>query len=62
VIWSGYAALLALLVILGGLWLTSYAKNKAYLEEVDAKVPLLDQQSKACRTRPSVTCSICCRC
>ena len=47
VIWSGYAALLALLVILGGLWLTSYAKNKAYLEEVDAKVPLLDQQSKA---------------
>lgn len=36
-IWSGYAALLALLVILGGLWLTSYAKNKAYLEEVDAK-------------------------
>ncbi|HCU0701690.1 type VI secretion system membrane subunit TssM [Enterobacter asburiae] len=47
VIWSGYAALLALLVVLGGLWLTSYAKNKAYLEEVDAKVPLLDQQSKA---------------
>lgn len=46
-IWSGYAALLALLVILGGLWLTSYAKNKAYLEEVDAKVPLLDQQSKS---------------
>jgi hypothetical protein len=53
VIWSGYAALLALLVILGGLWLTSYAKNKAYLEEVDAKVPLLDQQSKALQNQPS---------
>jgi type VI secretion system protein ImpL len=52
VIWSGYAALLALLVILGGLWLTSYAKNKAYLEEVDAKVPLLDQQSKALQNQP----------
>ncbi|MFQ8717388.1 MAG: type VI secretion system membrane subunit TssM [Enterobacter hormaechei] len=45
VMWSGYAALLALLVILGGLWLTSYAKNKAYLEEVDAKVPMLEQRA-----------------
>ncbi|MDS0115112.1 type VI secretion protein IcmF/TssM N-terminal domain-containing protein, partial [Enterobacter hormaechei subsp. steigerwaltii] len=52
VMWSGYAALLALLVILGGLWLTSYAKNKAYLEEVDAKVPMLEQQSKALQNQP----------
>jgi len=47
VIWSGYAALLALLVILGGLWLTSYGKNSAYLKEVQAKVPEVEQQSKA---------------
>ena len=39
-------------MILGGLWLTSYARNKAYLEEVDAKVPLLDQQSKALQNQP----------
>ncbi len=50
--WSGYAALLALLVILGGLWLTSYAKNKAYLEEVDAKLPMVEQQSKALQNQP----------
>ena len=36
----------------GGLWLTSYAKNKAYLEEVDAKVPMLEQQSKALQNQP----------
>ncbi|TCW16599.1 type VI secretion system protein ImpL [Raoultella sp. BIGb0138] len=45
-IWSGYAVLAALLVILCGLWLTSYGKNKAYLQEVQAKVPPLEQQSK----------------
>lgn len=52
VIWSGYAGLFALQVILGGLWLTSYAKNEAYLEEVDAEVLLLDQQSKALQNHP----------
>lgn len=46
-IWSGYATLLALLVILGGLWISSYNGNKAYLEEISAKIPLLEQQSKA---------------
>jgi type VI secretion system protein ImpL len=46
-IWSGYAVLAALLVVLGVLWLTSYGKNKAYLQEVSAKVPLVEQQSKA---------------
>lgn len=46
-IWSGYAVLTALLVILCGLWLISYGKNKTYLQEVEAKVPPLEQQSKA---------------
>lgn len=46
-IWSGYAALAALLIISCVLWLTSYGKNKAYLQEVSAKVPQVEQQSKA---------------
>ncbi len=28
------------------LWLTSYGKNKAYLEEVDAKVPGVERQGQ----------------
>ena len=52
VIWSGYTVLLALLVILGGLWLTSYARNRTYLEEVDAKMPRLAQLSKALQNQP----------
>ncbi|WPG19197.1 type VI secretion system membrane subunit TssM [Kosakonia cowanii] len=51
VIWSGYAALLALLVILSVLWFTSYGNNKDYLDEVQAKVPALDQEIKALRNR-----------
>lgn len=47
VIWSGYAVLLALLVILGGLWFASYGNNKSYLQDVQAKVPGVEQQSKA---------------
>lgn len=52
VIWSGYTVLLVLLVILGGLWLTSYARNRTYLEEVDAKMPRLAQLSKALQNQP----------
>ncbi|MDV5356978.1 type VI secretion system membrane subunit TssM [Enterobacter asburiae] len=51
VIWSGYAALLALLVILSALWFTSYGNNRDYLDEVQAKVPALDQEIKALRNR-----------
>ncbi|WP_342325036.1 type VI secretion system membrane subunit TssM [Kosakonia sp. BYX6] len=51
VIWSGYAALLALLIIISALWFTSYGNNKDYLDEVQAKVPALDQQIKALRNR-----------
>ncbi|QEM91217.1 type VI secretion system membrane subunit TssM [Kosakonia radicincitans] len=51
VIWSGYAALLALLIVISALWLTSYGNNKDYLDEVQAKVPALDQEIKALRNR-----------
>jgi len=51
VIWSGYAALLALLIVISALWLTSYGNNKDYLDEVQAKVPALDQEIKALRSR-----------
>lgn len=51
VIWSGYAALLAVLLIVSALWFTSYGNNKDYLDEVQAKVPALDQQIKALRSR-----------
>ncbi len=39
VLWSGYVLLAAALIIAGVLWLTSYNNNKAYLQEVQAKVP-----------------------
>ncbi|KJV35899.1 type VI secretion system membrane subunit TssM [Pantoea sp. SM3] len=42
-LWSGYLALLALVLIAGGLWLTSYSKNKAYLQEMAAKTPQVEQ-------------------
>ena len=46
VLWSGYAGLLALLIVVSALWLTSYGKNKSYLQEVQAKVPGVAEQSK----------------
>lgn len=45
-LWSGYAALLALLAIVSALWLTSYGNNKSYLRDVQAKVPNVEAQSK----------------
>ncbi|CAI8834276.1 type VI secretion system membrane subunit TssM [Kosakonia quasisacchari] len=51
VIWSGYATLLALLIIISALWFTSYGNNRDYLDEVQAKVPALESQIKALRNR-----------
>ncbi len=62
VIWSGYAALLALLIIISVLWFTSYGNNRNYLDEVQAKVPALDQQIKALRNRQQGDLLRCCRC
>lgn len=42
-LWSGYLALLIIVVIAGALWLTSYSKNKAYLQEMAAKTPQVEQ-------------------
>ncbi len=46
VLWSGYLLLVAALVIAGLLWATSFSNNKAYLKEVNAKVPKVVAQSK----------------
>ncbi|MDU4092093.1 MAG: type VI secretion system membrane subunit TssM [Pantoea sp.] len=46
VLWSGYAGLLALLLVVSLLWFTSYGNNKSYLQEVQAKVPAVETQSK----------------
>ncbi|WP_372771824.1 type VI secretion system membrane subunit TssM [Pantoea sp. WEP] len=42
-LWSGYLALLVLVLIAGALWLTSYSKNKAYLQEMAGKTPQMEQ-------------------
>ncbi|WP_278427028.1 type VI secretion system membrane subunit TssM [Pantoea dispersa] len=42
-LWSGYLALLVLVMIAGALWLTSYSKNKAYLQEMAGKTPQVEQ-------------------
>ncbi|KFK97911.1 MULTISPECIES: type VI secretion system membrane subunit TssM [unclassified Serratia (in: enterobacteria)] len=44
--WAGYISLGVILVILGGVWFTSYDNNKAYLADVTAKVPLLESQGQ----------------
>ncbi|MBZ6390384.1 type VI secretion system membrane subunit TssM [Pantoea sp. Ap-870] len=42
-LWSGYLALLVLVLIAGALWLTSYSKNKTYLQEMAGKTPQVEQ-------------------
>ncbi|MDI9279926.1 type VI secretion system membrane subunit TssM [Pantoea sp. EABMAA-21] len=42
-LWSGYLALLVIVVVAGVLWLTSYSKNKTYLQEMAAKTPQVEQ-------------------
>ncbi|MBK0091594.1 type VI secretion system membrane subunit TssM [Erwinia sp. S59] len=42
-LWSGYLALLVIVVVAGALWLTSYSKNKTYLQEMAAKTPQVEQ-------------------
>ncbi|WP_205958595.1 type VI secretion system membrane subunit TssM [Pantoea stewartii] len=42
-LWSGYLALLILVLIAGTLWLISYNKNKTYLQEMAAKTPQVEQ-------------------
>lgn len=42
-LWSGYLALLVIVVVAGALWLTSFSKNKTYLQEMAAKTPQVEQ-------------------
>ncbi|MCL6356855.1 type VI secretion system membrane subunit TssM [Pectobacterium parmentieri] len=42
-LWSGYLALLVLILIAGGLWVTSYSQNKSYLQEIAGKTPQVEQ-------------------
>ncbi|KEY59000.1 type VI secretion system membrane subunit TssM [Serratia sp. DD3] len=44
--WAGYITLGIMLVILGGVWFTSYGNNKEYLTEITAKVPQVASQGQ----------------
>ncbi|MBJ2064525.1 type VI secretion system membrane subunit TssM [Serratia odorifera] len=44
--WAGYIALALILLVLGIFWFTSYGNNKAYLQEVAAKVPSVERQGQ----------------
>ncbi|MCS3408132.1 type VI secretion system membrane subunit TssM [Serratia sp. AKBS12] len=44
--WAGYIALALVLLVLGIIWFTSYGNNKAYLQEVAAKVPSVERQGQ----------------
>ncbi|KYP88537.1 type VI secretion system protein ImpL [bacteria symbiont BFo1 of Frankliniella occidentalis] len=46
-LWSGYIALAAVLVVASLLWFTSYGNNKSYLQQVQARVPEVARQSTA---------------
>ncbi|MFS2222868.1 type VI secretion system membrane subunit TssM [Pantoea sp. B65] len=50
-LWSGYILLLALMIIAALFWLTSFSNNKAYLQEMQAKVPQVEQQSQQLQTQ-----------
>lgn len=44
--WIGYGVLAGALLILTGLWLTSYYQNQRYLGQVASRIPALTQQSQ----------------
>ncbi|HEI8866197.1 TPA: type VI secretion system membrane subunit TssM [Serratia odorifera] len=44
--WAGYIALALVLLVLGIIWFASYGNNKAYLQEVAAKVPSVERQGQ----------------
>ncbi|ENZ9095857.1 type VI secretion system membrane subunit TssM [Enterobacter asburiae] len=46
-LWSGYIALAAVVVLASLLWFTSYVNNKSYLQQVQARVPEVVRQSTA---------------
>ena len=51
--WIGYGMLAGALVIMSGLWLTSYYQNQHYLQQVSARLPLISQQSQQVIQQPA---------
>lgn len=51
-VWAGYALLTGALIVAGALWLTSYHKNRAYLQTVQARLPAVEQQSQQLQAEP----------
>jgi len=50
--WTGYGALTGALVLLCGLWLTSYVQNQRYLNQVAARITPLMQQNQQVVSQP----------
>ncbi|VDZ61584.1 Uncharacterized protein conserved in bacteria [Serratia odorifera] len=59
--WAGYIALALILLVLGIFWFTSYGNNKAYLQEVAAKVPSVERQGQGLTNWTPAICWRCCR-
>ncbi len=51
--WIGYGMLAGALVIMSGLWLTSYYQNQHYLQQVTARLPVISQQSQQVIHQPA---------
>lgn len=49
VAWLGYVLLALILLIAAALWFNSYKNNKHYLQEIDARLPAVEQTSLALR-------------
>ncbi|BAN96198.1 hypothetical protein E05_14320 [Plautia stali symbiont] len=51
--WIGYGALTGTLVLLSGLWLTSYVQNQRYLDQVAARIGPITAQSQQVIHQPA---------
>ena len=51
--WIGYGALTGALVLLSGLWLTSYVQNQRYLDQVAARIGPMTAQSQQVIHQPA---------
>ena len=51
--WIGYGALTGALVLLSGLWLTSYVQNQRYLDQVAARIGPITAQSQQVIHQPA---------
>ncbi|MDZ7278151.1 type VI secretion system membrane subunit TssM [Pantoea eucrina] len=51
--WIGYGVLTGALLLLSGLWITSYYQNQRYLHQVEARIAPLTQQSQQVIHQPA---------